>query len=140
MNKLLLVISLLFITNFSYSKDIDLLCRGTYTYVSKNVDDKRSKDINFTFDDVTERIATESNLFCLNSEGLKLTNREFSKKRIYSSSKTDVKEPKDVGYCSHSFDLNRHSGKLETTKMENYEGIVVIQNGIFNCELAKQKF
>ena len=82
MKKLILLFLLLFITNLGYSKEVDLLCRGTYTYLSKGIDDKRSKEINFSFDDVSERVATESNLFCMNSEELKLTGREFTKKRI----------------------------------------------------------
>ena len=78
-------------------------------------------------------------MFCSNLEELK-GKQNFTKGRIYRSSSTDGKETQDLGYCSHSFDLNRNSGKLVTTKMENSQGIFVIQNGNFNCELVKQKF
>lgn len=108
---------------------------GTWTFYT-NI----PEEINFTFDDVKEIVATERILLCANREELKVSEREFTKKRIYSKTETKAKDTKDEGYCSYWYDLNRHSGKLETTKIENYEGIVVIQNGIFNCELAKQKF
>ena len=139
MKKLILLFLLLFITNLGYSKEVDLLCRGTYHFLSKGLDNKISRDINFSFDDIRNLISTDANLFCSNFEELK-GKQDFTKGRIYRSSYTDEKEPKDLGYCSHSFDLNRNSGKLVTTKMENYEGIVTIQNGNFNCELVKQKF
>jgi len=128
--KNIVLLTLLLSTITCNSKEVDLLCRGTYRYVSKGIDDKKSREINFTFDDVREIVITESSLFCMNREELKGTGREFTKKRIYSISETAAKTTKDEGYCSHSYDLNRHSGKLETTKIENYEGIVVIQNGI----------
>ena len=139
MKKLILLFLLLFITNLGYSKEVDLLCRGTYHLISKGIDDKRSRDINFSFDDVRNIISTEGDLFCSNLEELK-GNQDFTKGRIYRSSSTVGKKTQDIGYCSHSFDLNRNSGKLETSKMENYEGLFVIQRGNFNCELVKQKF
>ena len=139
MKKLLLLILLLFITNLGYSKEVDLLCRGTYHFLSKGIDDKKSRDINFSFDDVRNLISTEGDLFCSILEGLK-GKQDFTKGRIYRSSSTVGKETHDIGYCSHSFNLNRNSGKLETSKMENYDGLFVIQTGNFNCELVKQKF
>jgi len=139
MKKLLLLITLLFITTNSYAKEVDLLCRGTYRFLSKGIDDKKSRDINFSFDDVRKIIITDGDLFCSNLEELK-SEQYFTKGRIYRISSSVGKETQDLGYCSHSFDLNRHSGKLLTTKYETFEEFVVIQNGNFNCELAKQKF
>jgi hypothetical protein len=46
MKKLLLLILLLFITNLGYSKDIDLLCRGTLSYNANKISDTKKMDLN----------------------------------------------------------------------------------------------
>ncbi len=141
MIKLLFFIFLSLITNLVYSKEVNLWCTGTYDYISTSY----LRVIDFTFNDTKESVNTDENLLCfsnkgLRSVGLKSIGREFSKKRIYSSSETGGKSINDVGYCSHSYELNRHSGKLITTRVENFQGVIITQGGSFNCELAKQKF
>ena len=53
---------------------------------------------------------------------------------------TEDKNTTDNDYCFNTIELNRNSGLLKSTKMENTEGLIVIYTGNFNCELAKQKF
>lgn len=137
--KTLFLIFFLFITHTSYSKEVDLICRGTLTLTSNSFSDKEKIDLNFSFEDTKETITTQGRLLCTKTK-TKENIRQFTKQSISISSETEDKKPTDSDYCFHSFDLNRNSGLLKTTKMENSEGLIVIYTGNFNCELAKQKF
>lgn len=140
MKKLILLIVLCFIANLGYSKEVNLLCRGTLSFNMTGVSDTKNKDLNFSFDETKETIITDGILMCINSSNLKSKTRQFTKQNIIVDAETEGKEPIDIDYCYHSFELNRNSGLLKTTKMENSKNIVVIHSGNFNCELAKQKF
>ena len=140
MKKLILLILLLFITNLGYSKDIDLLCRGTLSFSADKISDNSKIDLNFSFDDVKNTYTTDSRLMCVDKVNLKQVSRLFAKQHIIIKNITEGKGPTDNDYCFNSIELNRNSGLLKTTKMENSESLVVIYTGNFNCELAKQKF
>jgi galactose mutarotase-like enzyme len=140
MKKLLLLILLLFITNLGYSKDIDLLCRGTLSYNANKISDTKKMDLNFSFNDERKTYTTDSRLMCLDKKNLKGVSRLFTEQNIIIENVTEDKNTTDNDYCFNTIELNRNSGLLKSTKMENTEGLIVIYTGNFNCELAKQKF
>ncbi len=140
MKKLLLVISLLFISNFSHSKDIDLLCRGTLSFSADKISDTSKIDLNFSFNDEKNTYTTDNRLMCVDKKNLTGVSRLFTKQNIIIKNVTEDKNTTDNDYCFNTIELNRNSGLLKSTKMENTEGLIVIYTGNFNCELAKQKF
>ena len=99
-----------------------------------------SNYLNFYFDDVKDTITIKDNLLmCLNYQTT-FDTRQFTKQDISLQRSTRGKLVQDVGYCLESFELNRNSGLLKTTKMETTRIGVSFYTGNFNCELAKQKF
>jgi hypothetical protein len=140
LKKILLIITLFFLTTVSYSKDIDLLCRGTLSYNAEKISDTKKMDLNFSFNDENNTYTTDSRLMCLDKKNLKGVSRLFSKQNIIIENVTEGKNTTDNDYCFNTIELNRNSGLLKSTKMENTEGLIVIYTGNFNCELAKQKF
>ena len=64
----------------------------------------------------------------------------FTKDEIFTASYTEGTEISDIGHCESSLSLNRNTGTLTYSKTENISGSIVISQGSFKCELAKQKF
>jgi hypothetical protein len=140
MNKLLIIITALLITTNSFSKEVDLLCRGTLSYNANKISDTKKMDLNFSFNDERKTYTTDSRLMCLDKKNLKGVSRLFTEQNIIIENVTEDKNTTDNDYCFNTIELNRNSGLLKSTKMENTEGLIVIYTGNFNCELAKQKF
>ena len=140
MNKLLIIITALLITTNSFSKEVDLLCRGTLSFSADKISDTSKIDLNFSFDDEKNTYTTDSRLMCVDKKNLKGVSRLFTKQHIIIKNITEGKNPTENDYCFNTIELNRNSGLLKSTKMENTEGLVVIYTGNFNCEIAKQKF
>jgi hypothetical protein len=140
MNKLLIIITALLITTNSYSKEVNLFCRGTLSIKWDKVEDVSKHELNFSFDDVKDTITIKDNLLmCLNYQTT-VDTRQFTKQDISLKRSTRDKLVQDSGYCLESFELNRNSGLLKTTKIVTTIVGVEIYTGNFNCELAKQKF
>lgn len=140
MKKLIPLILLLFITNLGYSKEVNLFCRGTLSINMDKVEEVSKHELNFSFDDVKDTITIKDNLLmCLNYQTT-VNTRQFTKQDISLQRSTRGKLVQDSGYCLESFELNRNSGLLKTTKIATTIVGVGFYTGNFNCELAKQKF
>jgi hypothetical protein len=140
MNKFLQLIPLFFLTTISYSQEVDLICRGILSYNANKISDTKKMDLNFSFNDEKNTYTTDSRLMCLDKKNLKGVSRLFTEQNIIIENVTEDKNTTDNDYCFNTIELNRNSGLLKSTKMENTEGLIVIYTGNFNCELAKQKF
>jgi len=139
MKRLLTIfLSLLFITTNAYAKEVNLLCKGNVQMIS-SYSEKYNKEINFSFDDKSGLIRTEQSLFCPNGIG-KPESRHINKDSLETLMSTEGKTIEDEGYCNTLIYLNRNSGSLSYTKEENFKGLIVVYQGNFQCELAKQKF
>ena len=138
MKKLLLILVLLINTNNIYAVEKTLSCVGSVKIVGV-INDKFDKDINFSFDDVKQTYSADGMLFCLDKK-LKTKQNYFNKDEIFTSSYTEGTEIGDIGHCESSLSLNRNTGKLTYSKTENNSGSIVLSQGSFKCELAKQKF
>ena len=140
MKKLILLILLLFITNLGYSKEVNLFCRGTLSINMDKVEEVSKHELNFDFDDVKDTVTIKDNLLLCRNYQTTFDTRQFTKQDISLQKSTRGKLVQDAGYCLESFELNRNSGLLKTTKMETTIIGVSFYTGNFNCELAKQKF
>lgn len=122
----------------SYAIDKTLLCSGI-KHTGGKISNQGVIDFNFTFDDKKQSYSMPNFLSCEGFGSLPITqNIKFTKDTISFDSKN---KEGDDGKCSSFFTLNRNSGSFKFTQIiGDTNDPILIYEGTFQCEIARQKF
>ena len=135
----IILMTFLFLSINSYAAEKTLLCSGI-KHTGGKITHQESIDFNLTFDGANQRITSIPTFFTCEGFGSLplMQDIKFTKDTIYYSSKN---KEGDDGKCSSFFNLNRNSGSLKSTKIlgDSYDPVLIYE-GTFQCEIAKQKF
>jgi hypothetical protein len=144
MKKILLLITLFFISTNNYAINKTLSCHGSVKVTGTHVLDNLSRDLILDFDEDKKTFSIDSSLLC-NDNLLEVTDYKINKDIVLYSHKTKNGDlVKSEEYCESIITLNRYTGNLSSYKINKF-GIGslatnLIYNGTFKCELGKQKF
>ena len=138
-HKILLIV---FLTPLiAFSKETNLLCKGTYVLTTAHSPDRYERELNFSFDDKKQIVSSEARLFCdglKQKYPLKVTTLSFSKNEVIFSHEND---PREESGCISNLKLNRISGNLTTLQIiGDIYNPTILEEGTYKCEIAKPKF